>query len=481
MYRGRIFELVLILVLVVIGSFSGRAVRAQDGEEEEKDPYATIPEQLTTELTVQAATNGTDIFWRLSWPSENAGIFHDFLVYTDGEWKRRGDSGDGSDPDGLREDRVLIMLDTGAVGGFANQGCYVGCHDGMVSLDNAVGEEEIAGSGYWPNEEEVSKYILESRIGSAWWDAEWDAIKSEEEIAALQEAGVFLDLWHWRAHRGNPIGYSDNQYVQGTRSSDGSTAAFKTNVVSDTGLPEMMFDPSQVGFRALKIDEILNGNVTQEDYYYLSTDIATEFDPNYAWENGDAIPRRLLRTPEGAQAAITADGRWENGRWTVVLQRSLAEEFANVSHPLVEGRVYNAAFAVHDNATGARWHYISQAYRVGIDTPADITALRFDGSTPDWDAVPAVTLPLYYPGQTTWNWLTSDAHPGAAEIRDNSRSCRSCHGDTPSDVLKLAQASVYHEVTPTGRSTNWYLTLAAVVSLFVGGTVAALSLFNKRS
>ena len=471
------YFLLFTMVALLLSACAGSAAA-----EEAEDPYATIPEQLTSELQVQVAYNDTDIVWRLSWEAENPGIYHDYLVYTDGEWKRQGDSGGGSDSLGLREDRVLIMLDPGTVSGFANQGCYVGCHDGMVSLDNEVGEDEISTAGtYWPDDSEVSKYILDSRNGADWWDGKWSAVKTEDEVAALQEAGVFLDLWHWRAHRSHPLGYSDNQYVLEGRNSDGTRSSFKTNFVSDTGLPEFMYDPVKTGFVALKFDDLINGRLSQDDYYYLSTENAVEFDPDYNWQNGDAIPRRLLREPEGSQASIMSAGKWENGRWTVELMRSLSVDTPTVSHPLVVGRTYNAAFAVHINATGARWHYISQTQRVGIGTPADISAVSFTGDAPNWQTIPTVLVPLFYPGQVTWDWLVSDAHPGAAEIRADSRSCASCHGDSQDAVLKIAQASIYHETSGFSRSTNWFLTLTAVVVFFSGVNFSMIKLYQNKT
>jgi hypothetical protein len=106
--------------------------------------------------------------------------------------------------------------------------------------------------------------------------------------------------------------------------------------------------------------------------------------------------------------------------------------------------------------------------------PSDISAVRFDGDKPDWDKVPTVVLPLIYPAQVTWEWLTSDAHPGAPEVRADTRSCVSCHGDGESETLKIAQASVFHEQQPP--AINWWLTLLAVLSILFAGTLAVIKL-----
>jgi hypothetical protein len=452
---------------------------AQQAEPEETDIW--LPDELTTELRVKAAYNGQDILWLFEWAAEDGSLFHDMLVYEDGKWLRRGDGGGGADEYGLREDRVIMLVDAGTVPGFANQGCYTACHDGLDSLSNGLDEEAVkAGLGdSWSNSD-IRKYIPSSRQGENWWDGAWDALKSEDDLAALAEAGVFLDMWHWRSARGNPIGYSDDQYVLEYRSNDGGRTAFSTNWNGDLSQPNVMFDPAQVGFNALNWDKLMAGDYTQDDIYFISSDNSVPFDPDHAWQNGDVIPRRLLRMPDGSQADITADGRLVDGVWRVELRRAMDTGNHTTDHAMTEGRIYNVGFALHKGATGARWHYISQTVKVGIGTPAEITAVRFNGNAPDWNNIPWTTLTIFYPGEITWEWLTSDAHPGAGEIRADERSCQSCHGSDEAAIIKLAQASVYHE-TRDGRSDlNWWLTLAAGMILLVGGTVVAVNLSTGK-
>jgi hypothetical protein len=136
---------------------------------------------------------------------------------------------------------------------------------------------------------------------------------------------------------------------------------------------------------------------------------------------------------------------------------------------------------VHKDATGSRWHYISYPQTVGIGTPADIMAVRFEGDQPDWSAIPWTTLPMWYPGQTTWQWLTSAGHPGAPEVRADTRSCQDCHGAGANDVLKLAQATVHNERFHGGVSINWWFTLFAGMAVLIGGTSFVLTQSKRRT
>ena len=48
---------------------------------------------------------------------------------------------------------------------------------------------------------------------------------------------------------------------------------------------------------------------------------------------------------------------------------------------------------------------------------------------PDWSKVPVATLPLFYPGQSTYEWLRSPDHKGAVKEVKRGDSCVSCHDE----------------------------------------------------
>lgn len=55
----------------------------------------------------------------------------------------------------------------------------------------------------WPKgQTEVGKHLPETRSDIN----NWASVVPESQLAAQRKAGYFLDLWHWRAHRSNPIG-----------------------------------------------------------------------------------------------------------------------------------------------------------------------------------------------------------------------------------------------------------------------------------
>ena len=58
-------------------------------------------------------------------------------------------------------------------------------------------------------QDEATKYLPATRRpGGAFGDT-----VAEPEQQRLRAAGYFPDLWHWRAHRSNPVGFAVDQLV----------------------------------------------------------------------------------------------------------------------------------------------------------------------------------------------------------------------------------------------------------------------------
>ena len=77
---------------------------------------------------------------------------------------------------------------------------------------------------------------------------------------------------------------------------------------------------------------------------------------------------------------------------------------------------YAVAFAIHRNATGGRWHYVSLPASLGLGRAGDIVATRFAGDAPPW-GTQWTNVELFYPGQVSWPHLNSTKHAGAEYIR----------------------------------------------------------------
>jgi hypothetical protein len=64
---------------------------------------------------------------------------------------------------------------------------------------------------------------------------------------------------------------------------------------------------------------------------------------------------------------------------------------------------------------------------LALGTLAASSALAADPATINWSKIPAVSVGLFYPGQSTYEWLRSPAHPGAQGV--DTQACTTCHKD----------------------------------------------------
>lgn len=310
-----------------------------------------------------------------------------------------------------------MMLDDGSVPEFARYGGYVTIGNRLAGMSDEVDGKSIAAHPYLGGKlkmDEPTKYLPETRKSLN----DWSSVKSEDELKALRASGYFLDLWHWRAARSNPVNLSDDQLVAEGRLSDAGKSAYATNWDNDKKQPRLMFDVAKAGHAALKWDDIVKGNIKQDSAHALREDISAPFDPSAAWKEGDTIPRRILRPADGSRADIKVAGKavWDKGFWEVVLTRKM-DTGAPLDDKILRDRgVYNVAFAIHRQATGGRWHYVSLPVTVGLGRSADIEAVRYTGDTPTWTH-PARNVTMFYPGQVTWAHVNSANHAGQDKVK----------------------------------------------------------------
>ena len=417
------------------------------GEDGIYDPASGIvtPDEVAFDIEVSAAHDGENIYLRYEFPTPLPAFYHDYLVYRDGEWLRAGRSPVGTEPHGLYEDRITMLLDDGSVKGFANQGGWLTCHDDLrepfmygaeADQSDRVEAHPVLGEVY--GESDVRKYLPQSRDTGPDWFGQfdgWEAMSPDrvDEYEQRREAGVFLDLWHWRANRSDPVGYSDSQHVFQHRDGDSGDSPF---ISQGADPPEYMLDPdtTPTGRPALDWDTVQEmGYSWESGDWYATTDEIVEFDPDYDWQDGDVIPRRFVNPePSGSRGAITADSQLvdegDQWRWTVELTRAFDTGYPTEDKVLRPGRTYDAAVAVHRLATGSRWHFVTMPFTIGLGVPADVTAEQFEGAAPDWDAIEPTTMTAMYPGQTSWQRV-SERHAGGSEIRADSMSVVGCHDD----------------------------------------------------
>ena len=433
-----------------------------------------IPKQLTMPLQVQAAYNGEKIFFRYRWPAQQPSIQHDVLKFEGGKWVVKGRAMPGPQTDRLHEDRVAMFVDDGHVPEFARYGGYITIGDGINTFTRHASAKDVKEHPYLGKErkqEEVTKSLPETRSDIN----DWSSTVSKEKMAAQRKAGYFLDLWHWRSHRANPINMSDDQYVHDIRGGDKGKSGVFTNWDNDKKQPRFMFDPAKSkGIVANKWDDVATNKLGFDDPYYLTEADALPFDPNHAWKEGDTLPRRVLRRGDGSivDIKVAGQGRWKDGYWDVTLSRAMDTGNPEDDKIFRENGSYTLAFSVHRDATGGRWHYVSLPISLGLDRGATIRATKFTGDVPQWGN-DWTNVTLFYPGQVSWPLVNSSKHAGADKVRQGV-PVRVRHSE-----VQLAHYGVEMEFN-NEIITQWRYSLFAGVLLVISFGIVLLVLVPRN-
>lgn len=417
---------------------------------------------------IQVAYNADTVFFHSSWEGDR-GDTHRYLRFIDGKWRREGGSRRESqstlDNDPVRgptdinstlyESRVAFALDdpaaATAVPGFYEYGCFLTCHDHNQSMPA------------WDGVNDLSKHLPEGSPG-------------------------MLDLLHHRLHRGDPIGFSDDQFVDATvgdsggRKPDAGTHAFTSQQEDAEGNPEYLIDPATSNglfafdFRGVFTDSLryLRRPDTPENggrSVAATIDYLDALEDGYVPRENDAVPLRVLRLATESAADLTSIGTFFvpsevdplRGTWHSNLQRLLSTGNPD-DVALKAGGVFNIGIAVHTGDVTVQDHYVSFAQRLvlggtaGADEPQpDIVAVEVVGSgreqLPDWsdtDTFPVTELNLFRPGIASRDFLNGDnvgktyidprtdtavdqTHAGASALKNSGLGCRNCHTAADAD------------------------------------------------
>ncbi|HJV26496.1 MAG TPA: ethylbenzene dehydrogenase-related protein [Aromatoleum sp.] len=331
------------------------------------------------DVKVQAAYDSKNAYLRFQWKTDNAfpGTEHQYLRFDGHEWKVFGypkldkPVQDGAEM-GIYEDRMSVMIDDGKVPGFAQQGCWLTCHNGQRDMPKQFTKDEVAANALLQEikKNDVRKYLPETRTDPS----DWKTGKSVAEVEKIKAAGGFLDLIQWRAHRSNPVGMADDGYVLEFRLGDAGKDMFSGNADPKTHQPKYMWDAAKVGYKSITVDKL-----HQADHFLIREKNAVPFDPNAGWKEGDMVPDYLVSRADasGSAADNNAIASWKDGVWTVVMIRPLALTNAD-DKALKPGTVYNVGFAVHDDNITTRGHQVSfvKTLSLGAKGKADIKAVK---------------------------------------------------------------------------------------------------------
>ncbi|MCU7848319.1 MAG: NapC/NirT family cytochrome c [Candidatus Thiodiazotropha sp. (ex Lucinoma kastoroae)] len=221
------------------------------------------------------------------------------------------------------------------------------------------------------------------------------------------------------------------------------------------------------GWDKLKDDNALQAERDAHKYMDL-----VRWNSNGKVENGHVLEQRVMN--DGS--AIEAQGWKDAGTWTVVIKRPLTSTTAG-DLSIEPETLYNFGFAIHDDYTSARFHHVSLGYKLGLDnSEAELNAVKAKVNSPaatsskaatvapagqqaaatndsiDWSKSSERQITLFYPGQTSMEWmLVGKYHGGARPFRAGDR-CTTCHDKETADMgQKMVTGQKAEPTPPTGK------------------------------
>jgi hypothetical protein len=123
-----------------------------------------------------------------------------------------------------------------------------------------------------------------------------------------------MDVWHWKAHRSNPAGYADDQWLGHELKKEGDEEIARGNDAKTAGGYSDNWDKEakrpKYGFK----EGVKPGPVL------LKKDAVEIKDQKF--KAGDRLPREVVEKPTGSRGDIEARAVWDKGRWTLEMKRA---------------------------------------------------------------------------------------------------------------------------------------------------------------
>lgn len=266
--------------------------------------FTGAPIVTSTGVTMKAAYNLTDLYILAVWADTTTteSVDKNTWTYSLGSWSKSGN-----------EDRLAIIWDINA-SDFPSFGCAAVCHMGMRMRTLNPGET--------------------------------------------------VDTWHWKAARGNAMGFVDDKYFdnamdtldpEAARHGDTGSSTYGNNDAGSRPAWMAVADPgANVTFL---VDSTSQGNFDPFGVIGQPWSVTVPFDTLAVFPESSAVPGYVLRSPSGSRADVQAAGSYSGGVWTLEMKRSLTTSGTEDSIQDVQfddfGGSYPFGVAIFDNSGGS--------------------------------------------------------------------------------------------------------------------------------
>jgi hypothetical protein len=263
------------------------------------------------EISLRSVYTSDSLYMLVSWEDETKSVNKKMWVYDGTKWGPLKElRAFEEEPRKADEDRLGIHWSINdSIKGFAEKGCQVICHD----------------SGRFAKEE--SRMFTNSPT-------------------------EFADQWHWKAARSNPIGYSDDKWMDNkvlTKAQEPDRGERREAAHHGDAKGEGKLNYSDNKTKDKKPKFMHKRGKTGS--YFLTKQDATPIDySKTTFKKGDRIPAYTLARPRGSRGDVDTGGVWKDGRWTLEIGRKMvnADKAHDVQFDDLK-KTYYFGIAVFDN------------------------------------------------------------------------------------------------------------------------------------
>jgi hypothetical protein len=247
-------------------------------------PELKVQTKNGPELSLKSVYSSDSLYMLISWEDETESAKKNIWVYDGTKWDHLKEQRVYEPkPTKSDEDRLAIHWPINdSIKGFAEKGCLLSCHD----------------SGRFSKRE--SRMFTNSPT-------------------------EFLDQWHWKAARTNPIGYLDDKWMDNKVLSESQEpdlherreAAHHGDAKGEGNLnySNNKTDDGRPKFRS-------KGGMAGSQFLVKEDSILIDYSKT-TFRKGDTIPGYILARPKGSRGDVDARGVWREGRWTLEIGRKL--------------------------------------------------------------------------------------------------------------------------------------------------------------
>ncbi|MCU7817759.1 MAG: NapC/NirT family cytochrome c [gamma proteobacterium symbiont of Lucinoma myriamae] len=181
-------------------------------------------------------------------------------------------------------------------------------------------------------------------------------------------------------------------------------------------------------------------------------------------ENGSILAERTL-----SEGGVEFTSSKQGNTWVVEMRRKLKTDTAD-DIQLDVAKVYNLGFAIHDDYTNGRFHHVSLGYKLGFNNAdVEINAVKKQASAVaspaatsttapaassgsassiDWSKASEREITLFYPGQSSMEWIFKGSEHGGKRPFQGGETCVSCHDKEAADMGQKIVTGEKLEPTP---------------------------------